>query len=77
MKKQVSKTAFKSKALELLRQVEVSGEPIVVTDHGKPTVEIRRYHPNNNAPLDVLRGSVVSYDDPTMPVGVDSWEALK
>lgn len=77
MKKQVSKTVFKSKALKLLRQVEVSGEPIVVTDHGIPTVEIRRYQPNDNAPLDVLRGSVVSYDGPTLPVGVDSWEALK
>lgn len=77
MKKQVSKTLFKSQVQKLLRQVEVTGDPIVVTDHGVPTLEIRRYKPRYRDPLDALRGSVVSYDGPTQPVGVDTWEALK
>ncbi len=34
----VNKTEFKAKALEYLRHVENSGEPLVVTDHGQPTI---------------------------------------
>jgi antitoxin (DNA-binding transcriptional repressor) of toxin-antitoxin stability system len=72
--KQVSKSEFKAKALELFRQVEASGESMVVTDHGKPALEVRPYRGNERHPLDVLRGSVVRYVDPTAPVDVD-WEA--
>ncbi len=35
--RQVSKSRFKAQALELFHQVESSGEPLVVTDHGRPT----------------------------------------
>ncbi|MEX3958567.1 antitoxin (DNA-binding transcriptional repressor) of toxin-antitoxin stability system [Trinickia symbiotica] len=71
---QVSKSEFKAKALEFFRQVEASGESVVVTDHGKPTLEVRPYRSDERNPLDVLRGSVVRYDDPTEPVDVE-WEA--
>ena len=37
----VSKSKFKAKALEYFREVEASGEPIVITEHGKPKLEIR------------------------------------
>ncbi|CAN7163668.1 type II toxin-antitoxin system Phd/YefM family antitoxin [Trinickia sp. LjRoot230] len=73
---QVSKSEFKAKALELFRQVEASGESVVVTDHGKPTLEVRRYRNNERNPFDVLRGSVVRYDDPTEPVDIE-WEAAR
>ena len=33
---------FKAKALEILRRVEATGEPVLVTDHGQPTIEVRR-----------------------------------
>ncbi|PND30932.1 prevent-host-death protein [Achromobacter pulmonis] len=74
----VSKTEFKARALELFRQVEATGEPIVVTDHGKPALEIRPYRaaPQRD-PLEVLRGSVLRFDDPLSPVGDDAWEAAQ
>jgi antitoxin (DNA-binding transcriptional repressor) of toxin-antitoxin stability system len=71
---QVSKSEFKARALEFFRQVEASGESVVVTDHGKPTLEVRPYRTIERNPLDVLRGSVVRYDDPMEPVDVQ-WEA--
>ncbi|NPT41300.1 type II toxin-antitoxin system Phd/YefM family antitoxin [Paraburkholderia sp. 1N] len=71
----VSKSEFKAKALELFRQVESSGESLIVTDHGKPALEVRPYRGVERSPLDVLRGSVVRYDNPTAPVGEDDWEA--
>jgi len=73
----VSKTEFKSKALEYFRQVESSGESVVVTDHGKPAIEVRMYRSSQRAPLDILRGSVIRYDNPTDPVADDEWEAAQ
>ena len=66
--KQVSKSEFNSRTLEYFRQIEVSGESIIVTDHGKPVLEVRPYRSITRNPLDVLRGSVIRYDDPMDPV---------
>lgn len=76
MGEQVSKSEFKARALELFRRVEASGEVVIVTDHGKPTVEIRRYRETARRPLEVLKGSVTAYTDPTQPVASEDWEAL-
>jgi PHD/YefM family antitoxin component YafN of YafNO toxin-antitoxin module len=73
----VSKSQFKAKALEYFRQVETSGEPIIVTDHGKPALEIRRVAGKERDPLEILKGSVLRYDDPFEPVGLEDWEVLK
>ena len=75
----VSKSQFKAHALELFRQVEGSGEPLVITDHGRPVLEVRPYRPTDPSeadPLCQLRSSVLRYDDPFAPVAVGEWEAL-
>ncbi|PMS15099.1 prevent-host-death protein [Trinickia dabaoshanensis] len=74
---QVSKSEFKAKALEFFRQVESSGESVIVTDHGKPALEVRPYRSIARHPLDVLRGSVVRYQNPTDPVAEGDWEAAQ
>ncbi len=73
----VSKSEFKAKALEFFRQVETSGQSVIVTDHGKPTVEVCPYRSFERNPLDVLRGSVVRYQNPMDPVAEDEWESLQ
>lgn len=73
----ISKSEFKSKALEYFRQIEASGETVIVTDHGKPALEVRPYRGKERTPLDILRGSVVRYENPTDPVGEDDWEAAQ
>ncbi len=73
----VSKSQFKAKALELFRQVEATGEPVVVTDRGEPRLEVRPYRGQSRNPLEVLRGSVLRYDSPTAPVAEEDWEALQ
>lgn len=77
MSVQVSKSQFKAKALEFFRQVEASGESVVVTDHGQPKLEVRPYQPRTRDPLEVLRGSILRYDQPTAPVAEDDWEAAR
>lgn len=76
MQEHVSKSQFKAKALELFRQVESSGDAVIVTDHGKPTIEVRRYRKTEPSPLEVLKGSVTEYTDPIEPVGESDWEAM-
>ncbi|MFV2054969.1 MAG: type II toxin-antitoxin system Phd/YefM family antitoxin [Thiohalomonadales bacterium] len=76
MKTQVSKSQFKAKALEIFREVESSGESVIVTDHGTPSIEVRPFRQANRPPLEVLKGSVVEYNNPTDPVGDDEWEGL-
>ena len=73
MQNEVSKSQFKAKALEMFRQVEATNEPVIVTDHGKPTIEVRKYRSPERSPLQLLKGSVIDYIDPDKPVGEDDW----
>lgn len=72
----VNKTQFKAKALEYLRKIETSGDPIVVTDRGHATIEIRRFRSEQCSALERLRGSVLKYDHPTEPISEQDWDAL-
>jgi prevent-host-death family protein len=77
MEIQVSKSQFKAKALELFREVESTGGTMIITDHGRPTIEVRPYRKVDLKPLQILRGSVTEYQDPIEPVGEGDWEALE
>lgn len=77
MEVQVSKSQFKAKALELFREVESTGGTMIITDHGRPAIEVRPYRKVDRNPLEILRGSVTEYLDPTEPVGEGDWEALE
>jgi len=67
---EISKSQFKPKALEIMKEVERSGHPIVITDHGVPTLELRPYSADRigQDPLSYLEGTVTQYIDPTDPV---------
>ena len=67
----VSKSSFKKRVLEYLRQVERTGKEMVVTDRGEPVLKISRHTVDPVAALENLRGSVLRYDDPTEPVGLE------
>jgi antitoxin (DNA-binding transcriptional repressor) of toxin-antitoxin stability system len=75
MPKTVSKSEFKPRALAFLREIEETGEPLVLTDRGRPVLRISPYAPAAETRL-ALRGCVIRYDDPTEPVSVDDWEEL-
>jgi prevent-host-death family protein len=72
----VSKAVFKARALEILRRVEATGEPVIITDRGRPVLRLAPYFGDDDAVLASLRGTVVAYHDPTEPVEETSWEAL-
>jgi hypothetical protein len=76
MPNMISKSRFKAKALAVFRAVEATGTPVLVSDRGAPTLEIRRYQPAGGGPLAALRGTVLRFDEPLAPVGEQDWEAL-
>jgi len=73
----ISKSRFKARALELFRQVERTGRPIIITDRGTPVLKVMPYREDPEAALRVLRESVIKYESPTKPVGEGDWESGK
>lgn len=69
----ISKSQFKARALELFRQVEATGEPLIITDNGEPRLEIRAYRPHRGDPLEKLRGSVLFFDQPIDSIEFQDW----
>lgn len=70
----ISKSEFKARALEVLRNVERSGEARVITDHGKPTLEIRKLRRSDVPPLDLLKGTVLKFEGALEPVASEDWD---
>ena len=70
----ISKSQFKAHALEIMRGIEQTGESKTITDHGKPTLEIRKLRIKELPPLTMLAGTLVSYDGPTDSVAESDWD---
>ncbi len=77
MRKKVSKSKFKPRALEYFREVERTGGEIIITDHGNPVLRILPYSEDLAEWFKPLIGSVLKYEDPTEPVGEEDWSVLK
>ncbi len=74
---EIPKSALKPKLLSYLRLVEQKKEQIIVTDRGRPVAKILPFNKKAPRVLDQLRGSVLKYEDPFTPVGMEDWDALK
>ena len=77
MEDMISKSQFKPRALHYFREIEKTGKELIISDRGKPVLKIVPYRDNTEETLKALRDTVVKYDDPTKPVGLDDWEALR
>ena len=76
MTMKMSKSQFKPRSLELFRQIEQSGEELVITDHGRPVLKVIPYREDADECLSVLRDTVLRYERPLEPVDDESeWEA--
>ena len=72
----VSKTQLKSQLLSYFRTIEKTKKPLVVTHQGKPVLKVYPYKEKPEDILLKLKSSVVTFKDPTAPVGEKDWEAL-
>ena len=70
----VSKSLLKAKMLEYLRQVEETGEDLVVTDNGRPVVMVVPIRAQTSAAevFGDVRGRVVYHEDILAPT-TDEW----
>jgi prevent-host-death family protein len=78
----VSKSKFKPAALEYFRRVEQTGQELIISDRGKPVLKIVPYREDDARALAAkgrqrLKGSLLNYEDPYEPVGLEDWDALK
>jgi prevent-host-death family protein len=73
----VSKSGFKSRALEYFRQVEKSRKPVIITDRGKPVLKVVPFSEDPEEILRELRGSALKFKDPVKPVAESDWEVLR
>jgi prevent-host-death family protein len=77
MEQVVSKSQFKPRALQYFREVQEKGLELIITDHGKPVIKIIPFVEKPEEALERLRNTVIKYEDPAEPVGLEEWEALK
>ncbi|WP_269522343.1 type II toxin-antitoxin system Phd/YefM family antitoxin [Coraliomargarita parva] len=82
--KTVSKGRLKAKMLAYFREVEASGEPLIVTDHGREVLEVRPVSPRPDTTAAVLAsyrsGVEVKIPDEAKlmkPEAAGDWESLK
>ncbi len=73
----ISKSKFKPRALHYFREVEKTGKELIISDRGKPVLKIVPLSENTEKILKSLRNTMVKYENPTDPVGLDEWESLK
>ena len=74
LKKKVPKSEFKPKAFEYMRRVRETGQPLVITEHGKPVLKLIPYEEDRPQEiLQTLRGKILDYQDPLLPVGAEDW----
>ncbi len=57
--KTISKSKFKARALEYFREVERTGQALVITDRGRPVLRLVPYREDPQEALKVLRDTVV------------------
>jgi len=77
MEEVISKSKFKPNALKYFREVQQKGKALIITDRGKPVLKIIPYSEDPSEALKALRNTVIKYEAPTAPVGLNDWEALK
>jgi prevent-host-death family protein len=70
----VPATEFKSRCLALLEEVRETRQPLLVTRHGKPVVEISPYVQKNSASVNPLKGSIAFQGDLIAPLK-EKWDS--
>ena len=74
METEISKSRFKAHALEIFRNIEKTGTPVIITDNGTPVLTVTKHRPETRDALARLKGSVLRFDQPLAPVD-EHWEA--
>jgi prevent-host-death family protein len=74
-KRSIGAAAFKAECLKVINEVAKSGEPVTITNRGRPVVEVRPVPAPRRSIIGAMKGTVL-YEDMVRPLDVE-WEAMK
>lgn len=70
----ISAAAFKAECLKLMDQVERTGEPVIITKHGRPVAQLVPIPVGDSSLFGYMKHTLTVRGDVVSPVGVP-WEA--
>jgi prevent-host-death family protein len=68
--------AFKAHCLTVMKEVQATGEPVIVTKRGAPLVKVLPVEPEKNDIFGFMSGKVKIVGDIESPIPVE-WEVTK
>jgi len=73
----ISKSKLKTHMLQVFRQIEQTGEEVIVTDNNHPVLRIQRIAPKSGVDevFAAYRGQMVWREDPNTPTS-DEWSEV-
>ncbi len=74
--KQIAAGAFKARCLAVMKKVQMTGEPVIVTKHGVPVVKVVPIESEKNDIFGFMAGKVKIVGDIESPIPVE-WEVTK
>ena len=80
MKKTIAAAAFQAKCLRIINEMGENGEPVTITNRGRPVALLSPVRPERESPsiIGAMEGSVLAYDDPFQPAADPSdWNTLR
>jgi prevent-host-death family protein len=69
--KRIPASAFKARCLEVMKNVQATGEPVVVTKRGTPVVKVVPVESQNNDIFGFMSGKVRILGDIESPISVE------
>lgn len=75
MARSISKSKLKSQMLQIFREVEESGEELIVTDRNRPVLRILPFATRKTVEeaFGDVRGQLIFHEDPDTPT-IEEWE---
>ncbi|MEZ4712181.1 MAG: type II toxin-antitoxin system Phd/YefM family antitoxin [Caldilineaceae bacterium] len=73
----ISKSKLKAQMLKIFREIEESGEEIIVTDNNRPVIRIQPINKKVSVEdaFSAWQGQMILYEDPNTPT-IDEWEEV-
>jgi prevent-host-death family protein len=76
--KQMRASAFKARCLKIMNEIQATGEPVIVTKHGKPVVKVIPIKPENDDIFGFMAGKAKIIGDIESPVvPLKDWNIFK
>jgi prevent-host-death family protein len=74
--KQIAAGIFKARCLAVMKKVQTTGEPVIVTKRGKPVVKVVPAEPEKNNVFGFMTGKVKIVGDIESPIPIE-WKVTK